>query len=332
VNGYSPHDPLIPVLTGGVLALTLLVGLAVTRLTPRWPARLLAWLLTVSATVSAERLCRNEPAGLRMLAVIAALLLGMKCVVSIESRRAGEPSLAAWRWLAFAALWPGMRPGLFADLGGPALKDAWSTVRSGLVHLGLGVALVVLAAFTWHTGRPLLGNDLACLVATLLLLPGLSLILHFGIFNVLAGLWRCLGVDTRPLFRAPLAAPSLGDFWGRRWNRAFSEMTAIGIYRPLTGVVGKGAATVVAFLTSGALHELAISVPVLAGLGGPTVYFLLHGALVLIERGLERRGRAVVGWGWWSHAWVLGWLAVPLPILFHRPFLEGCVWPLIWME
>jgi hypothetical protein len=29
---------------------------------------------------------------------------------------------------------------------------------------------------------------------------------------------------------------------------------------------------------------------------------------------------------------VLGWLALPLPILFHRPFLRGVVWPLIGLE
>jgi hypothetical protein len=51
------------------------------------------------------------------------------------------------------------------------------------------------------------------------------------------------------------------------------EMTALAVYRPLAGVAGKGAATVVAFLNSGALREL------------------------VIERGLERRGRAA-SWGW----------------------------------
>jgi hypothetical protein len=30
--------------------------------------------------------------------------------------------------------------------------------------------------------------------------------------------------------------------------------------------------------------------------------------------------------------WVLGWLAVPVPILFHPPFLRGVVWPLIGMD
>ena len=332
MTGYTPHDPLTLALVAGILGAVLLIGLAITRLPPRWPARLLAWLLTVSATAGVERLCRDEPAGLRMLAVIAALLLGMKAVVTVESRGAGEAALSPLRWLAFASLWPGMRPGIFRALGGPAVKGVWPVLRSGLIDLALGAALLALAALVWHLGRPLLSDGHARLLATVLLLPALSLMLHFGLFNVVGGLWRQLGVDARPLFRAPLAARSLGDFWGRRWNLAFSEMTAIGIYRPVAGLAGKGPATVAAFLASGALHELAISVPVLAGFGGPLAYFLLHGVLVLIERALERRGWGVTKWGPASHVWVLAWLALPLPILFHRPFLEGCVWPLIGME
>jgi hypothetical protein len=49
-----------------------------------------------------------------------------------------------------------------------------------------------------------------------LLLPGLSLVLHFGVFNLLAGAWRLAGVDCRPLFLAPLESTSLAEFWGRR--------------------------------------------------------------------------------------------------------------------
>ena len=90
--------------------------------------------------------------------------------------------------------------------------------------------------------------------------------------------------------------------------------------------------TMAAFIASGILHEIAISVPVLAGFGLPSCYFLLHGALVLTERGLERTGQAVAGWDWWSHVCVLTWLALPLPILFQRPFLRGVVWPIIGMD
>lgn len=332
MNGYRPRDPVALLLVGIVLVGTLLAGLALSRLPPRWYARLLAWLLTIGVTLGVERLCRDEPSGLRMLAIIAALLYGMKAVVGVEARADGMPTLSAWRWLGFAALWPGMRPAPFADAGRGGQPGAWPLIGWGCLLGCSGLLLVLLAWLVWHDGRPPLSDAAACVLATVLLLPGLSLMLHFGIFNVLAGLWRMGGVDVRPLFRAPLAAPSLANFWSRRWNLAFSEMTALGIYRPLTGSIGRKAATAAAFLASGLLHELAISVPVLAGFGLPLLYFALHGALVLAERSLERAGRAVGGWGAWSHVWVLGWLALPAPILFHPPFLRGVVWPLIGLE
>jgi alginate O-acetyltransferase complex protein AlgI len=199
-----------------------------------------------------------------------------------------------------------------------------------LKRLALGVALVLLARQVWLRTAAW-SEDGARVAATALLLPGLSLILHFGLFNVAAGAWRLLGVDARPLFRAPLLSTSLAEFWGRRWNLAFSEMTAIGIYRPVAGRLGRGPATGLAFLASGLLHELAISVPVGAGYGLPMCYFLLHGGLTLAERGFERAGRPVSGWGWPRRVWVLGWLALPLPILFHPWFLRGVIWPLIGM-
>ena len=119
-----------------------------------------------------------------------------------------------------------------------------------------------------------------------LLLLGLSLMLHFGVFNVLAGLWRRAGVDARPLFRAPLAARSLADFWGSALEPGLLGDDGLAVYRPLTGRLGRKGATAAAFLASGLLHELAISVPVLAGFGLPLCYFLLHG-----------------GWCWPSAGW-----------------------------
>jgi alginate O-acetyltransferase complex protein AlgI len=332
VNGYTAHNPVALLVIGIGLVGTLLAGLALSRLPPGRYTRLLAWLMTVSVTVGVERVCRNEPAGVRMLAIIGALLYAMKAVVSVEARADNMPVLSAWRWLGFAALWPGMRPAPFAHAGRGRQPGAWALVGRGCLFGFFGLILAFLALFIWHQGRPPLSDVAACVLTTVLLLPGLSLMLHFGIFNILAGLWRLAGVDARPLFRAPLAAGSLENFWSRRWNLAFSEMTALGIYRPLSGSLSRKAATVVAFLASGLLHELAISVPVRAGFGLPLLYFLLHGALVLAERSLERAGWAVRGWGWGAHVWVLSWLALPMPILFHRPFLRGVVWPLIGLE
>ncbi len=188
-----------------------------------------------------------------------------------------------------------------------------------------GLALVALARLAWRGAG-------SRWLATALLLPGLSLIVHFGVFDVLAGAWRRAGVDCTPLFRSPLRSASLGEFWGRRWNLAFSEMTALAVYQPLVLRIGRRPALAASFLGSGLLHELAISAPVRAGYGLPLAYIALHGGLVLAERRLIRAGRPVDRVTWVGRAWTLGWVLVPLPILFHRPFLAGVVWPLIGIQ
>jgi alginate O-acetyltransferase complex protein AlgI len=331
MNAYLPAD--LASLAWVVLVLTAIIGLGfvVSRLRPGAGARALAWLLVVGGVLAVERLAATEPAGVRMLVIIAALLYSMKAVVAVEARADGMAPLPPGPWLGFALLWPGMRPGLFADVGQPARAGAGALFRQGSLRLLIGAMLIGLARIIWERGE--IGYPTAPEVvrwlATVPLLIGLSLVVHFGVFALLTAVWRRWGVDARPLFRAPLAASSLSEFWGRRWNLAFAEMTALGVYRPLTRVAGRRVALLGAFLTSGILHELAISVPVRAGFGLPLAYFSLHGLLVGVERLLERRGRPVASWGPWRHVWTLGWLALPAPVLFHQPFLEGVVWPLI---
>jgi hypothetical protein len=329
MNPYLPNDPARAWQLLGLLALTLLGGFGITRLqSPRW-ARRAAWLLAVLAVAGANGLCAQEPAGFRMLAIIGALLFGMKTVVSVEAQADGQPRLSVWRWFAFAVAWFGMRPALFVKVGRRPQPGACSLLWLGVARLLLGLALLLAARFVYPWTPSWLPSNLAHLPSLLLVLPGVSLVLHFGIFNVLAGLWRLAGVDCRPLFRAPLLATSLGEFWGRRWNLGFSEMTAVAVYRPLLGVLGKSGATVAAFLFSGLLHELAISLPVKAGFGLPFLYFVLHGGLVGLERVLGRAGWPVDRVKWLGRGWTLAWLALPLPILFHAPFRDGVLWPLL---
>ena len=192
--------------------------------------------------------------------------------------------------------------------------------------------LLLLAHLVGTSWREPLSDFGALLLATLLALVGLCMVVHFGIVTVTAGMWRWFGFDCRPIMRTPLAARSLGEFWSRRWNIAFAEMTGLAVARPLAPLLGKNAAVFAAFLASGVLHELAISVPVRAGYGLPLLYFVLHGALVLTERHLERIGWPIDRAGWLAHVWTIGWLLVPLPILFHPYFIQGVVWPLIGIE
>lgn len=153
--------------------------------------------------------------------------------------------------------------------------------------------------------------------------------MHFGLFDLLTGLWRGLGVDCPKLFRAPIQSRSLEEFWSRRWNIAFSEMAAIAVFRPTKTPLGNTGARTLAFLFSGLLHELAISVPVRAGYGLPFAYFVLHALAMRLEalpfiRGRLQRSRV------FAHFWTAAWVVLPAPLLFHWPFCREILLPLLY--
>jgi alginate O-acetyltransferase complex protein AlgI len=322
MSAYWPLVPVDVLATVALLAAIIVGGFGAARVKPLWLARLCSWALVASGVAGTERWNAQEPAGFRMLAIIGALLYGMKAVVAVEVQAHGARPLTIDRWLGFAALWPGMRPAPFARSSAAHLPEVSRILLGGFVRLLVGLALVLIARLVWVFTASIL-------MATPPLLVGLSLIVHFGAFDILTATWRWFGVDCQRLFRAPLKSTSLREFWGRRWNLAFSEMTAIAVYQPIVRVAGRRPALVASFLGSGLLHELAISVPVRAGFGLPLAYFTLHGALMIFEARLAKANRSIDRIPWVGWAWTLAWLLVPLAILFHRPFLAGIVWPII---
>ena len=99
---------------------------------------------------------------------------------------------------------------------------------------------------------------------------------------------------------------------GARWNRAFSDVARIALFRPLVRRLGVAGGTLAGFLASGMAHEIVISLPAGGGYGLPTAYFLIQGLAVLLQRRHPRLfGRAFT------------WLAFlgPSPLLFHPAFL-----------
>ncbi|MBK9387578.1 MAG: membrane bound O-acyl transferase family-domain-containing protein [Planctomycetes bacterium] len=320
--GYAPTSSAallsLGVLLGGlVVAVALLARVRNERLT-----RASAWGLALASIAAMDVLAAEQPAGLRMLALCGATLYAMKGIVLTEHRLQGGRALSRSRWLGFTLLWPGMRPAEFANAENEVGERTARLARRGAHQLGLGF-LFVLGA------RALEANVARSPFAVPLLACGLSLAVHFGLFNLAAAAWRSRGVMVGPLFRSPLAATSLGSFWSRRWNLAFSEMIQLSVARPLRQRLGARGAAAVGFLVSGVLHELAISVPVHAGYGGPMLYFALHGVLVQLEPRIARRQRWLREGTWIAHVWVIAWIALPLPILFHAPFVEGVLVPLL---
>jgi alginate O-acetyltransferase complex protein AlgI len=319
---YVPTSIGILVALSAILVGVIVAGYTLQRLGLPRAARIAVWTTFIVGILGVERLCAGQPPGFRMLALICFALLVMKVIVLLEEQAQGMAPLTFIRWLGFSACWIGMQPRFFASRAAGPLGGAGGLIRHGLGLAIAGAVLVVLARLAWTELQ-------SRLLASLLLLPGLSLMLHFGVCNILAGAWRLRGVPCDALFRAPLRSQNLGEFWAKRWNLAFSEMTAIAVYRPLAAHVGRGPALLAGFAVSGFLHELAISVPVGAGFGRPLLYFLMHGALVLVERRLSRAGHPLNGWI--GRVWVFVWVLVPLPLLFHEPFLAGVIWPLIGM-
>jgi hypothetical protein len=123
---------------------------------------------------------------------------------------------------------------------------------------------------------------------------GLILLLHFGSFQLLSLFWRSVGIDARPIMSAPLRSTSLSEFWGGRWNLGFSQLAHDLIFQQLHRAWGTNVTRFFVFVVSGLIHRVVISLPAGGGYGLPTMYFMVQGAGVAVERSsLARRRRAL---------------------------------------
>ena len=216
MNPFFPSDNIVALKGFVVVLATVLTGFGVTRFAKGFGARLLAWAILLTSTLSIEWLTRLEPPGFRMLAIIAALLLGMKTVVSVEDQASGRPILQPLSWFAFTCGWLGMRPAAFASFPGLQLSGAASLIWKGTKGLAVGTALMAIAYFAHDDSISMtivrrLPSPHTMVIAALLL-TGISFFVHFGVVNILCGLWRLAGADCRSLFRAPLKSKSHGEF------------------------------------------------------------------------------------------------------------------------
>ncbi len=133
--------------------------------------------------------------------------------------------------------------------------------------------------------------------------------------GALRACYRLAGVVARPMQDRPILSRSLGEFWGRRWNREVGGWLARWIYRPLSSRGRPALGVVAAFAWSGLFHAVATY----AALGlEPALwmqgFFLVHGALALVERRLR-----VSRWpAWAGRTWFVGTSVLAAP-LFVEP-------------
>jgi D-alanyl-lipoteichoic acid acyltransferase DltB (MBOAT superfamily) len=140
--------------------------------------------------------------------------------------------------------------------------------------------------------------------------------------------WRSAGIDARPIMHAPLSASSLSDFWGRRWNLGFRQLTHRLIFQPVRARSGVLAATLLSFLASGVIHDLVISLPARGGYGLPTCYFIFQGLGVVLERSSQGK-RLGLDTGIRGRLFAVFCAGTPAYLLFHPRFVNGVILPFL---
>jgi hypothetical protein len=159
-------------------------------------------------------------------------------------------------------------------------------------------------------------------------LIGIVFLLHFGTFHLAALFWRSRGRDVKPIMNMPILATSVAEFWSRRWNLAFRDYASPFLFVPLMRRTNSAVAVLAGYTFSGLVHEIAISVPARGGYGLTTLYFVIQGAAMLIERVAEKRGvgltSGIQGWCWTAVVTIPG-----AYILFHPPFVRAVVLPVV---
>lgn len=257
------------------------------------------------------------PRWAQMWTLALAVYIGCKWLTWLRTSPRHVP---VWKHVAYLLAWPGMDAARF-------LEDEPTSNRSQC------------RASEWLAAAGKLTSGMVLLFGVARMIPprhgylvgwvgmiGIVLILHFGALHLLSCSWRSIGVQAPALMNRPLVSTSLSEFWGRRWNTAFRDLTSRFLFRPCASRFGPRWGILAGFLFSGAVHDLVISVPARGGYGGPTVFFAIQGTAMVVERSAFGR-RIGLGSGWPGRSFAIAVLIAPAGLLFHRPFVIEIIVP-----
>ena len=254
-----------------------------------------------------------------MWGMAMALWAGCKWLTYREARRVNRTNDVV-RSLGYLLAWPGMGAGDFLDEKSRPVAPRKTEWVLAIFKICLGLGLLYGGARRLVPLHPLAAGWLG--------MCGVVFTLHFGLFQVCSLAWRRSGVRAAPLMKNPVAAASLMEFWGSRWNTAFNELAFRYTYRPLRRRTSAATATLGVFGLSGLIHELVISLPADGGYGLPTAYFLIQGLGLVLER--SPLGRSIgLGQGLRGRCFALAVTAGPAYWLFHPPFIHRVILPML---
>lgn len=189
---------------------------------------------------------------------------------------------------------------------------------------GSGFAMTGLVCI--YCFSPLMIEISPGLVATVGMI-GVVLLLHFGVFDLLSNRLCARGFHSTALMNDPWRAGSVAEFWSR-WNTGFRDFSRQMIFYPMVKRRRAHAGLWLTFLFSGLIHDLVISLPARGGYGGPTIYFLLQALAIDFER-TQFAKRIQLNSGPIRFFWVLAVMLLPVSLLFHQPFRDVVVLPML---
>jgi hypothetical protein len=276
------------------------------------------WAPACGLTILAVLLAKGFCPWIGMWVLVLGLFVAAKWI-SLHPFLLSAKPVRGGRLLAYLLLWPGMDARAFCAKGfapDPRIGEwvaAVAKTATGAAMLWVGVRLI-------GTKHPLL-SGWAGMIAMVLLV-------HFGTFQLLSLFWRARHVNARPIMQSPATATSLGRFWSRGWNTAFTDLMHHHLFKTLSRSLGPSAGVLMIFVVSGLLHELVISVPARTGYGLPTFYFITQGLGLLFER--SHFGRELgLGSGWKGWCFVALIAGVPAFWLFPPAFVYNVILPML---
>jgi Membrane bound O-acyl transferase family len=280
----------------------------------------IGWVITITFIPVIYFYIKTDPL-LLMLLYIMSTFLSLKIVVA-DNHLDKENQLNFVQWLLFCYTWFGMNPLPFKSFPAKSLSDYRYSLKKGISRIIIGMILITVMNFIFAH----ISDGRFDFILQLSYLISLSLILHFGVLNISTGFLRWLGIPVTSLFKDPLKSRSLQEFWSKRWNIAFVELTIIAVLRPLKKRFGHKVAFWSSYIFSGLLHELAISLPVNSGYGKPFAYFMIQVFLIMtIEKYIiNKMSDNLI-----KTCWVLSCLFLPIFLLFHKEFILQIILPLI---
>lgn len=251
----------------------------------------------------------------RLIATTGGMLYVFKTIILLQHSRTEIASFHPLGLALYMTVWPGMNPKPFAAR--TLTTETGDRFSQGAIFFMCGFLLTLFISIMLPTLPPY-ATPWFGLIAIMSMV-------HFGYSEMLTTFVRLAGFDVQPLFRDPLKATSLADFWSKRWNLAFVEMDKILFLKPLRRVLSASQAIFAIFLISGILHELAISYPAFTNWGTPFVYFVIQGVAVTVEAKVLKPHLQNVFLG---RVWTYLCILAPLPLLFSPSFQTAFITPL----